>query len=168
MTRWREDPVQADQEQLPQNEELVVDLICSQGDNPGSHMSLREIEKHGYEPQLCKTNGQEKRIEVIQTFEDTHDEFGYEREKNRKSWRIGWKVWFLVSRIAENGVWQDEKDFTLDVPLNSQNNRVYGVHSKLNIQDNRLFHHTNWQSKKVMVSRLCDMEWCYKAVFCER
>ena len=29
-----------------QNEELVEDLICSQEDNPGSHMSLREIEKN--------------------------------------------------------------------------------------------------------------------------
>ena len=28
-----------------QNEELVEDLICSQEDNPGSHMSPREIEK---------------------------------------------------------------------------------------------------------------------------
>ena len=27
---------------------------------------------------------------------------------------------------VEKCVWQDEKDFTLDVPLNSQNSRVYG------------------------------------------
>jgi len=35
--------------------------------------------------------------------------------------------------------------------MNPQNSRVYGLHSKSNIQDSRLFHRTNWQSKKVMV-----------------
>ena len=28
-----------------ENEELVGDLICSQGENPGTHLSPREIEK---------------------------------------------------------------------------------------------------------------------------
>ena len=30
----------------PENEEIIEELICSQEDNPGSHMSPREIEKH--------------------------------------------------------------------------------------------------------------------------
>ena len=29
-----------------ENEEIVEDLICSQEESPGSHMSPREIEKH--------------------------------------------------------------------------------------------------------------------------
>ena len=30
------------------------------------------------------------------------------------------------TRMTEKTVWQDEKDFTLDVPVNLQNDRVYG------------------------------------------
>jgi len=37
------------------------------------------------------------------------------------------------NRLVEKCVWQDEKDFTLDVPMNPQNSRVYGLHSKSNI-----------------------------------
>ena len=59
---------------------------------------------------------------------------------------------FRKSRSAEKCVWQNEKDFILDFPLNSQNSRVYGFENKDNIQYNRLFHYTNRQSKKVMVS----------------
>ena len=32
---------------------------------------------------------------------------------------------FTKSHFVEKCVWQNEKDFTLDVPLNSQNSRVY-------------------------------------------
>ena len=59
---------------------------------------------------------------------------------------------FRKSRSVKKCVWQDEKNFALDVLLNSQNIRVYEVENKDNIQDNRLFHHTNRQSKKVVVS----------------
>ena len=45
---------------------------------------------------------------------------------------------FRKSRSVEKWVWQDEKEFTLDAPLNSQNSRVYGFENKDNIQDNRL------------------------------
>ena len=38
---------------------------------------------------------------------------------------------FRKSRSVEKCVWQDEKDFTLDVPLNSQNSRVYGFEKKI-------------------------------------
>ena len=50
---------------------------------------------------------------------------------------------FRKSRSVKKCAWQDEKNFALDVLLNSQNIRVYEVENKDNIQDNRLFHHTN-------------------------
>ena len=59
---------------------------------------------------------------------------------------------FSNKRSVEKCVWQDEKDFTLEVPLNHQNSRVYGKNRKGDISDDRLFHNTNRQSKKVMVS----------------
>ena len=48
---------------------------------------------------------------------------------------------FRKSRPVEKWVWQ-----------HGQNSRVYGFENKHNIQDSLLFHHTNKQSKKVMVS----------------
>ena len=59
---------------------------------------------------------------------------------------------FRKIRFVEKCEWQDEKDFSLDVPLNSQNSRVYGFYNKNNIQDTCLFHRTNQQSKKAIVS----------------
>ena len=35
------------------------------------------------------------------------------------------------TRMIEKTVWQDEKDFTLDAPVNSQNDRVYGKGKKI-------------------------------------
>ena len=59
---------------------------------------------------------------------------------------------FSKKRSIERCVWQDKKDFTVDVPFNAQNNRVYGMDKKDKIPGNRLFHHANKQFKKVMVS----------------
>ena len=59
---------------------------------------------------------------------------------------------FSRKRSIERCVWQDEKDFTVDVPFNAQNNHVYGMDKKDKIPGNQLFHHANKQSKKAMVS----------------
>ena len=56
------------------------------------------------------------------------------------------------TRMIEKTVWQDEKDFTLDVPVNLQNDRVYGKGKKSDVPDENLFASTNKMSRKVMVS----------------
>ena len=43
-------------------------------------------------------------------------------------------------RKIEKCVWQDKKDFCLEVPLNPQNSRVYGDGKKSDIPNNRLSH----------------------------
>ena len=53
--------------------------------------------------------------------------------------------------MIEKTVWQDEKDFTLDVPVNLQNDRVYGKGKKSDVPDENLFVSTNKMSRKVMV-----------------
>ena len=45
---------------------------------------------------------------------------------------------FRKSHSVEKCVWQDEKDFSLDFSLNSQNSRVCGFENKDNIQNNCL------------------------------
>jgi len=49
-------------------------------------------------------------------------------------------------------IFTDEKDFTLEVPTNRQNDRVYAKGRKSYICPNRLYHHRNRFSKKLMVS----------------
>ena len=50
-------------------------------------------------------------------------------------------------RNKEKTVWEDEKDFTLEVLVNLQNDRVYGERNKSDI-----FSSTDKMFKKVMVS----------------
>ena len=48
-------------------------------------------------------------------------------------------------------VFQDEKDFSLQVPTNRQNNRVYFNGPKKDVQRERLYSEENKFSNKVMV-----------------
>ena len=54
--------------------------------------------------------------------------------------------------MIEKTVWPDEKDFTLDVPINLQNDRVYGKGKTSDVPDENLFASTKKMSRKVMVS----------------
>ena len=55
-------------------------------------------------------------------------------------------------RLVEKFAYQDEKDLTLEVPTNIQNNRIYFKGKKDQIPDENLFHQKSKQSIKVMVS----------------
>ena len=59
---------------------------------------------------------------------------------------------FSKKRSIERCVWQNKKDFMVDVPFNAQNNRVYGMDKKDKVPGNPLFHHAKKESKKVIVS----------------
>ena len=54
--------------------------------------------------------------------------------------------------MVEKTVWQDEKNFTLDVPVNLHNDWVYGKGKDPDAPDENLFASTNNMSRKVMVS----------------
>ena len=54
--------------------------------------------------------------------------------------------------MIEKTVWQDEKDFTLDVPVNLKNDRVYGKGTKSDVPVENLFASTNKMSRKFMIS----------------
>ena len=54
--------------------------------------------------------------------------------------------------MIKKTVWQDEKDFTLEVPVNLQNDRLYGEEKKSDIPDENLLIMTSKISKKVMIS----------------
>ena len=71
------------------------------------------------------------------------------------------------TRMIEKTVWQDEKDFTLDVPVNLQNDRVYVKEKKCDVPDENLFASTNKMSRKVMVSAAISWYGSTKPFFCE-
>eukprot|EP00111_Clytia_hemisphaerica_P021070 TCONS_00062096-protein len=136
----------------PDNEALVNELICSQEEKPGTHLSPREIEKHtGIKRssviRMVKRNGykQYKRLKTPRVNAAT---------KQRRTERAAALAerFGKSKRSIERCVWQDEKDFTLEVPFNSQNSRVYSKGQKGDVPDASLFHQKNKQSKKVMVS----------------
>ena len=107
-----------------ENEAMIEDLICSQEEKPGSHMSPREIEKHtgisrSSVRRMVKKKGlrQFKRLKTPRMSEGT---------KERRSERAGMLAerFGKDSRIVERLVWHDKKDFMLEVPLNPQNSQV--------------------------------------------
>ena len=55
-------------------------------------------------------------------------------------------------QVIRKTVWQNEKDFTVEVPINLQNDHVYGKGKKSDIPDETLLRLTKKMSKKVMVS----------------
>ena len=65
--------------------------------------------------------------------------------------------------MIEKTVWQDAKDFNLNVPVNFQNDWVYGKGRKSDVPDENLFASTNKMPKKLWfplqplgtVSRIC-------------
>ena len=54
--------------------------------------------------------------------------------------------------MVERAVFQYECDFPLQVPLNNRNNRVYYKGKKKDVPEKNLFHTSDCQSIKVMVS----------------
>ena len=90
---------------------------------------------------MVKRNGwkQYKRIKTPRMSEGT---------KQRRTERAGALAErFSHKRSIEKIFFQDEKDFTLDVPINHQNSRVYSKAGKEgDISAKRLFHKKNRQS----------------------
>ena len=63
------------------------------------------------------------------------------------------RQWFESNiLVIEKLVWLDEKDFSLEVPVNLQNDCVYGNGKKSDIPDENLLTSTEKMSKKVLVS----------------
>ena len=71
-------------------------------------------------------------------------------------------------QMIERAVFQDESDFPLKIPLNNQNDRVYFKGQKKDVPDENLFHSTNRQSIKVMVSAALTWYGVTKPIFVNR
>ena len=125
-----------------ENQELVEELICSQEEQPHTHQAPRKIEETTGIPRtsvwrIVKSKGisQFKRVKTPQMNADARKRrvdralaLAHRYERN--------------ARMIEKTVWQDEKDFPLHVPVNTQNDRVYHRGKKSEVPDSNLLKET--------------------------
>ena len=152
----------------PENEAYVEEMICSQEDQPGTHETPRKIAEeieisHSSVCRIVRDKGynQFKRLKTPQMNEATR--------KRRVDRASGLAEKFAKNpRMIERAVFQDESDFPLQVPLNSQNDRVYYKGKKKDVPDQNLFHETNRQSVKAMVSAALTWHGVTRPIFVNR
>ena len=141
----------------------MEELICSQEDQPGEHYSYREIAdalpaSKSSVQRMVKRKGYRayKRLSTPQMSKGCR-----KRSLERSA--------SLADRFSENSlrrlIFQDEKDFSLQVLTNRQNNRVYSSGPKAEIIPERLYHEGNRFSKKVMVSAILSWKGASKPFF---
>ena len=137
-------------------EPKVMELICSQEDKPQSHLSQRKAARVlGVSRSTVQRIAKRHKLKALKKLRAPQLK---EAAKIRRTERAAnlLKKFDRPSRIHRI-VFQDEKDFCLQVPTNHQNDRVYTSGLKKNVADDRLYHTQNKQSLKVMVS--CGVSW---------
>ena len=135
-----------------ENGDLVEELICSQEENHGTHSSARKIA-----PQISISRSSVQRLVVkrklrcYKRMKTPQLNDGCRKRRTERASKLFRR--FTVHSIPRL-VFQDEKDFTLQVKTNHQNNRVYHNGPKADVEPKRLFSERNKQSIKVMVSAI--------------
>ena len=135
-----------------ENEDTVEELICSQEDQPHSHLAPRQIEKsEGISRSSIVRMVDEKGISNFKRTKTVAMNEGTRERRVERSINLV-KKFSENPRMIEKCVWQDEKDFPLDVPVNTQNDRVYYKGKKSDVPSKNLDKATKRMSRKVMVS----------------
>lgn len=130
-------------------------MLLSQENRPGTHLSHRKI--------ATRINVSRRSVQRMArrrgmtSFRRLHVTRISVTARNRRLQRCR----YLYKNYSSNDVkymcYQDEKDFTLEVPTNRQNDRVNSATRKSNILPERLYHQMSRFSKKLMVS--CCVSW---------
>lgn len=138
-----------------QEENKLLELTESQESNPGTSKSLRMA---SHLLGISKSAGsriskgaKRKSVKRIATPQLTDGAISrrLKRAKNLYTRYNNDRIKLLV--------WQDEKDLTLQVPSNRQNNRIFIRGRKNDVNPARLYHPANKMSEKLMVS--CLLSW---------
>ena len=134
-----------------ENTNLIEELICSQEKAPHTHLAPRKItEQTGISRSSIRRTikirnvGQFKRVKTPKIYN------GYRNRRYACAITLAEKF-ERNTRMIEKIVWQDEKDITLDVPVNLRNDRVHVTGKEIDVPDENLFASTNKISRKVMV-----------------
>lgn len=128
----------------------VDELACSQEERPGQHLSQRKIartlgkSRSSVQRHLKSKNMKAFKRLIVPPMSD--------KVKQKRKSRARHLYQKIGNAEVQSVVFTDEKDFTLEVPINPQNNRVYGSGKKSDVPPTRLYHEKSRFSKKVMVS----------------
>ena len=120
-----------------QNQDAVEELALSQESEPGTHLSTRKIARRvGISNGSVSTILKRKDLKSLKRLSTPNMKPATKQRRLERCRRLYKRFSDLeVKRL----VFQDEKDFTLEVPFNSQNNRCYTSGNKSDIDDDRLY-----------------------------
>ena len=105
-----------------ENAELVEELICSQEDFAGTHKSPHEITRNvGISRNLVRRLAKRRKINQFKRLKTPHMNNGTRDWRTIRSGNLA-ERFDCRPRLVEKFAYQD---FTLEVPTNIQNNRVY-------------------------------------------
>ncbi|XP_041364266.1 uncharacterized protein LOC121379682 [Gigantopelta aegis] len=130
-----------------ENVQHVEEAICTQEDNPGTHRSQRQIAS---DLGVFRTWRMTKKL-VLKSYKRIRGLRRDEKVKQKRKTRCKKLDDKYSTKDVEKMIFTDEKDFTVEIADNRQNDRVYGRRKK-DIFVKRLYHETSRFAKKVMVS----------------
>lgn len=130
---------------------LVNELALSQEDHPGTHQSQHQISKqtHVNRSSVKRIINHDLKLKSVKRLHEP------QRKNDARLRRLDRARELLRAyghRDVKRMCFQDEKDLTLQVPTNRQNNRCYTKGVKKDVSLDRLISEGNKFSKKVMIS----------------
>ena len=135
-----------------ENTDLIEELSCSQEEAPHTLLEPRKIVKQtGISRSSIRRMIKRRNLRQFKRVKTHEINDGCRNRKYARALTLTEKF-ENNTRMIEKTVWQDEKDFTLDIPVNLQNDGVYGKGKKSDVSDENLFASTNKMSRNVMIS----------------
>ena len=136
-----------------ENQEYVDEAIFSQDEEEGTHEPPSKIADNlNISKSSVKRMIKKSKINQFKRMREPDREEGTVQRRTERAVNLCNNLFAKNPRYIEKIVWQDEKDFPLQVPLNPQNNRVYFKGKKRDVPNKNLFFKSKKQCKKVMVS----------------
>ena len=132
-----------------ENKDNVEDMIQSQEDLPGTHHPQRKIARElGVSQSSVSRLAHKLKLKAYKRIRVSRRD---EKVRSKRKTRCRLLLNRFTAEKVKNIIFTDEKDFTLEVARNRQNDRVYGK-QKRDIAPSRLYHETSRFTKKIMVS----------------
>ena len=135
-----------------ENTDLIEELSCSQEEAPHTLLERRRIAKQtGISRSSISGMIKRRNLRQFKRVKTPEINDGCRNRRYARALALAEKF-ENNTRMIEKTVWQDEKDFTLDIPVNLQNDGVHGKGIKSDVSDDNLFASTNKMSRNVMIS----------------
>ena len=138
-----------------ENQAAVEELLLSQENQPGSHLSHRKI-ANALNISRRSVQRMAKRAGIKSYRRMTVSRIS-QSGRNKRTVRSQYLLDAYRDEDVKFMCFHDEKDFTLEVPSNRQNNRVNDRVRKTDVNPRRLYHERSRFSLKLMVS--CCVSW---------